>query len=182
MTTCRDIVFRALRMARIVGHDEQPEAAELTSGMQILQSLYDQWLTGGMFGRLKDIYEDGDYEASEGQRIYLDSGTVTLPETIDDDRKPRDLVAIETHDPTRGRQAWIWDRTAWVRIDSLAPGDDAPLADRGMNGLAACVALLYAEEFGEAPSGNVVRQAASFKQSLSYAMGSTREPVAGTYY
>lgn len=182
MTTCRDIVYRALRQVRVIGLSDDPEAEELTNGMLILQSLYDQWLTGGMFGRLKDIYNDGDYEACEGQRIYLDSGTVTLPETIDDDRKPRDLVAIETHDPTNGRRAWIWDRIAWVRIDSLEPGDDAPLADRGMNGLAACVAQLYAEEFGETPTSNVARQAASFKQALSYKMGSTQNAVAGTYY
>lgn len=181
MATCRDIVFRALRMAGIVDREDDPTAAELRDGMTVLQSLYDGWLIGGMFGRLTDVYEAGDYEASEGQRIFIDSGTVTLPSTIDDDRKPRDLVAIEAHDDN-GRQAWIWDRTQWTRIDSLSENDDAPLANRGVNGLAACVAVYYAEEFGAPVSAAAMIQARNFKVALSYKFGSEREVTTGTYY
>lgn len=181
-TTVRDIVTRALHMSRIVARGEDPDADELRDGVTGLQSLYSQWLIGGMFGTLADVYSADSYEAGEGQRIFLDSGTVTLPDFIDNDRKPRDLVAIETNDPTNGRQAFIWDRTAWVRIDSLTENDDAPLADRGVNGLAACLAMVYADEFGQEIGQAVVRQASAFKTALALRLGSETDPVAGQYY
>ena len=181
VTTCRDIVTRALRMSSVVDREDDPTAAELRDGMTVLQTLYDQWLVGGMFGRLTDIYETDSYEAGEGQRIFLDTGTVTLPTTIDGDRKPRDLVAVEAFD-TDGRKAWIWDRTAWIRIDSLSENDNAPLADRGVNGLAACVAILFVEEFGGDIKASAMKQAGTFKMALSYKMGSERDLVEGQYY
>lgn len=180
MATCRDIVARALHMTGIVPRSEDPDADELRDGLTVLQSLYDGWLTGGMFGRLTDVYEPGDYEALESQRVFVDSGTVTLPATIDE-RKPRDLVAIEAHDDA-GRRAWIWDRTEWVRIDALAASDTAPLSNRGVNGLAACLAVAYAEEYGAQLSASVVRQCGQFKSALSYKFGSEREPAAAADY
>ncbi len=174
MATCRDIVTRALVMARVVARGDDPDAQELEDGLTVLQGLYDSWLVGGMFGRLTDVYEPGDYEAGEGERVHIDSGTLTLPTTIDDVRKPRDLVAIEGFDDT-GRKAYIWDRNAWVRITGLLENDDAPLADRSVNGLAACVALNYAHEFGAELREGVVMQARSFKTALSYKLGSERE-------
>lgn len=181
MATCRDIVTRALHMAGIVPRSEDPDGDEMRDGMTVLQSLYDTWLIGGMFGRLTDVYEPGSYEAEEGQRIYLSSGTVTLPTEIDNDRKPRDLVAVEAYD-TAGRRAWIWDRTAWVQINDLAEADDAPLSDRGANGLAACLAVAYAEEFGAELKASIVRQCGQFKSALSYKFGSEREVAAGTWF
>lgn len=182
MATCRDIVSRALRMAGVVDREEDPTAAELRDGMTVLQSLYDSWLIGGMFGRLSDVYETGSYEAEEGQRIYLDSGTVTLPTLINNDRKPRDLVAIETYDPTNGRRAWVWDRIAWVQINALDDDDPAPLSDRGENGLAACLAVYYAEEFGAELSASTIRQCGQFKSALSFKFGSEREPSTGSWF
>lgn len=179
--TCRDIVTRALRMAGIVPRTDEPEAAEMRDGMTALQSLYDSWLTGGMFGRLKDVYEAGDYEAGEGERVFLDSGTLTLPSEIDD-RKPRDLVAIEGFVAGGARTAYIWDRTAWVQINDLAEEDEAPLSSRGANGLAACVAIAYADEFGASVGPGTLMQCRNFKTALSYKMGSERETSVGTYY
>jgi hypothetical protein len=181
MATCRDIVTRALRMTGVLQGDESPDADELRDGLTVLQSLYDSWLVGGMFGRLTDVYEAGDYEALEGQRIYIDSGEVTLPTEIDDARKPRDLVAIEAFDDN-GRRVWLWDRTAWVQINALTENSDAPLADRGANGLAACLALAYAEEFGAEIKSSAVIQARNFKTALSFKFGSEREPSVGSFY
>ena len=168
-------------MAAVLDRDEDPSAAEMRDGLTVLQSLYDGWLHGGMFGRLTDVYEPGDYEAGEGERVYIEDGTVTLPTEIDD-RKPRDLVAIEVFDDD-GRKAWVWDRNAWVRIDSLTENDAAPLAARGMNGLAACVAVNYVEEFGEGTiTQSMVRQCGQFKAALSYKFGSEREVSVGTWF
>lgn len=180
MATCQDIVSRALHMAGVVARADDPDAAELRDGMTVLQSLYDGWLIGGMFGRLTDVYESGSYEAGEGQRVFITSGTLTLPTEIDE-RKPRDLVAIEAFDDD-GRKAYIWDRTAWVKITDLDTADDAPLSNRGVNGLAACVAVAFAEEFGATVAGSTMMQCRAFKTALSYKLGSEREVSTGTYY
>lgn len=180
MATVRDIVTRALRMTGIIDREDEPSAAELRDGIIALQSLYDGWLVGGMFGRLEDKLEQGGYEAGEGQRIFIDSGTVTLP-TLVHDRKPRDLVAIEAHDD-EGRRAWIWDRTAWVRIDNMEAGTEAPLSNRGVNGLAACLALVYADEFGGQVGPGTVLQSRTFKTGLSYKFGSERNPTNAADY
>lgn len=181
MTTCRDVVTRALHMAGVVPRGEDPDADELRDGLTVLQSLYDGWLIGGMFGRLKDVYETSDYEASEGERVYMTTGTLTLPTLIDDDRKPRDLVAIEVFEDDV-RRAYVWDRTAWVQINDLEEADDAPLSSRGANGLAACVAVAYAEEFGAEVKGSAMMQCRNFKTALSYKLGSERDVVAGIWF
>lgn len=180
MTTCRDVVTRALRMARITR--ETPAAEEATDGLTVLQSLYDGWLAGGMFGRLADVYETGSYEAKEGERVYLDAGTLTLPVDVDDERKPRDLAAIEGFTAGGSRVAYIWDRTAWVQTNALTLDSEAPLSGRGVNGLAACLAVAYAEEFGAEIPGSTVMQSRNFKQALSYKFGTEREPSFATYY
>ena len=183
MATVRDIVTRALRMAGIVDREDDPTAAELRDGMFVLQNLYDSWLTGGMFGRLTDVYEPGDYEAGEGERVYLDAGsTLTLPAEIDNDRKPRDLAAIEGFISGGSRVAYIWDRTAWVQINDLDENDEAPLSNRGVNGLAACVAVHYADEFGAELRPGTLMQCRNFKTALSYKFGTEREVAAGAWY
>lgn len=181
MATVRDIVTRSLRMAGIVSQNEQAEAHELDNGLFVLQSMYDEWLTAGMFGRLDDVRLEVDFDAKPGQRIYAPADTVTLPVFEDAECPWRDLAAIEIFD-VGGRRAYIWDRTKWVRIDALSPGDDAPLALRGANGLAACLAVVYAEEYGAQVGAGAVRQSNAFKSQLSYKMGTTRDPVPGQYY
>lgn len=177
----RDIVTRALRMVGVLGRSEEPEADELRDGMAVLESMYLGWFTGGMFGKLEDRYEIGDYEAGEGQRIYVEDGTVTLPDLIDEDRRPRDLVAVEVDNGTT-RTVNIWDRTKWVRLDSLEPAAPAPLSDRGANALAACLAVNFAEEFGAAIPASVMLQCRNFKAALSFKFGTTQEPLHGQWF
>lgn len=181
MATCRDVIVRALRMTGVIGRGDEPEADEAQDAMIVLQSLYDQWLIGGMFGRLRDTYETGDYDAQAGQRVFVTDGVVTLP-VITDECPWRDLAAIEVNDDN-GRKVWLWDRTEWVRIDNLTMDDEAPLAERGMNGLAACLAMACAEEYGNVLMGaGVVAQANAFRSALFYKMGSTQDIVPGVYF
>jgi len=180
MTTVRDIVARALRMLGWrKGRDPRP--AELADGLIALQGLYDAWFTGGMFGRLADYYTEDDYEAAVGQRVFATSGTVTLPELVEDEHPPRDLSAIEVNDGD-GRRAYIWDRQAWVRIDALADSSDAPLANRGSEGLAASLAVWIAEEYGETPGPVTASKAAAFKTNLRLRYGTQQEPIAGQWF
>lgn len=181
MVTCRDIVARSMKMTGVLGKGEMPEAEELDDGMMVLQSMYDAWLADGMFGRLLDCYSDGDYDAKAGQRVYVNGGTATLPDFTDADCRWRDLAAIEIFD-TNGRRAYIWDRDEWIRIDNLLPGDDAPLSERGANGLAACLAMYYSEDFGTQVGAGAARQASAFKFALSTRYGTQQNLVPGVYF
>jgi hypothetical protein len=58
MATCLEIITYALRQCKILGMGKDPRAAETEEGMTALQSMYDEWRTGGMFGTLEDIYLD----------------------------------------------------------------------------------------------------------------------------
>lgn len=180
MATCRDIVARALRMSGIVRHGRDPKASELDEGMFALQGLYDAWFTGGMFGRLEDYQSEDDYDARAGQRIFVTSGIVTLP-VNERDYPIRDLAAIEINDVT-GRKAYVWDRQAWVRVDALEPSDEAPLSNRGAEGLAACLATWIVEDYGETPTPMVMAKAGSYKTNLRLQFGSEQEPVPGQYF
>jgi hypothetical protein len=173
MPTCRDIITHALRQGRVTS---SPTAKEMAWGLTELQSLYDQWFSAGMFGRLRDRIESGDYEAQVGDRVRLtDGATATLPESLEDDDEapPYEAGAIEfinVDDGTTERH--VFDNGAWVEIGALALDDEAPLASRGQAGLAACLSLTLSEAFGSQPGPFTVRQAGAFKTSLSLKLGS----------
>lgn len=182
MTTCRDIVSRALRMAGIVAKGRDPKAPEMTDGMFALQSTYDSMFVGGMFGRLRDVHVGEDYEAGPGQRVFASDGEVTLP-AMDgyDCRSIRDLTAIEIN--AEGiRQTYIWDRNGWTRLDSLGETDEAPLAHRGAEGLAACVAMQIVEDYGQSPTAMMDRKAGNFRTNLRLGLGAERDIAAGVWY
>jgi hypothetical protein len=140
MATCLDIITYAMRQARILGAGKDPKAAESEEGMVALQSLYDQWRTGGMFGRLEDTYLDADDDAFEGKRYYIPAGitlTAATSEYVDADavlRQPRDLALYETVTSTGTHAAKLYDRTAWVNLLGLTTTDVAPLSGRNAYG------------------------------------------------
>lgn len=175
---------RALHMTGVVDREDDPTARELEDGMTVLQSLYAGWIAGGMFGRLEDVYKSGDYDALEGERVSVDDATITIPATIDDDgetRAPRELTAVAVITST-GEVLYLFVAGQWRRLDTLAETDEAPLSNRGANGLAACVAVAYAEEFGAPLGPGTYAQCRNFKTALSFKFGSTREPVAADWF
>jgi len=185
MPTCRDIITRALRKARVYAAGEEPSAEDMADGLDELQNLYEQWGSGGMFGRLSDVHTNADYEASPGERVVLtEDATVTIPETIYDDGSdypPYDLSFIEVIAPDSVTR-YLYSGGRWVEIGALGLDDEAPLANRGRGGLAACLALAYAEEFGAEVGPGVARQAAAFKTALSLKMGSDAARTAPDYF
>ena len=180
MTTCRDIVTRALQMSGIVALGRDPKAAEIEAGMVSLQSLYDEWFTGGMFGRLKDVYADGIYTANEGERITADGATITLP-TLYDDRPPYEFSAVVI---VTGGTAdnFVYHNGAWHNCAGLLLGDDAPLASISVDGLAGSVAERLISTFGGDVSIGAARAAREFKRALSYKIGSTQAEPVGVYF
>jgi hypothetical protein len=189
---CSDIITSALKLARVLPSGGTPTSNEASDGLDCLQSMYDEWVTGGMFGTLTDAYLDYDDTAQEGIRYLLASGvTLTEPTTIDDPvtgatRQPYDLSVYEKVDSGGTRTVRLYDRSAWVNLLGLVDSDAAPLASRGKIGLAACLATsgAFAAMFGDTATLNPdVRAAANrFRTSLSYKLGSTHVRTASEYF
>lgn len=187
MPTCRDIITRALRKARVYAAGETPTDDDMNDGLDELQNLYEQWGTAGMFGRLADVLTDDDYEAEPNQRITVtDTATITIPTEIEvdgEDASPFDTAFVEVVDVPGGTVTrYIYEAGTWVEISGLALDDEAPLSGRGRGGLAACLALAYADEFGAEIGPGVARQAAAFKTALSLKYGSDAQRTAPSYY
>lgn len=189
MPTCADIITRALRKSRVYAAGETPSADDMADGLDELQNLYEQWGSNGMFGRLTDVLTADDYEASPNERITVtDSATITIPTSFEadgEDYPPYDTAFIEVIDVDGGSVTrYIYESGAWVEISNLALVDEAPLAGKGRGGLAACLALTFAEEFGErAQVGpGVMRQAAAFKTGLSLKAGGDAMRTAPDYF
>jgi hypothetical protein len=205
-TTCLDIVKSAMKLARVLPSGGTPSSSETTDGMDCLQSMYDEWVTSGMFGKLKDVYLTADENAQEGRRYYVPTGvTLTdatsayVPEedatgvpppfgtdTIGETRQPRDLAVYESLTSTGTRAVKLYDRTAWVDLLDLVSSDEAPLASRGRMGLAACLATsgAFAAMFGDTATMNPDVRAASnrFRTSLCYKLGSTHDRRQAEYF
>lgn len=195
MATVRDVVTLSLKQGRVIGVNATPTASEAAAGLTAFQSQLDQWVADGMFGSLEDVYLDASDTAKENKRYLLASGvTLTMPTLITGEggdygedgnttsRQVFDLALVESVDSSGTRTVKIWDRTAWVSLLALTLDSDAPLATRGISGLAACVARTYCEMFGRELGPNTARMAAQFEGSLSRKFGSTRATAVGVYY
>ena len=187
MPTCGDIITRAIRKARVYAAGETPSDEDMNDGLDELLNLYEQWGSNGMFGRLADVSTNDDYEASPNERVTITGGgTVTIPTEIADDGTeypPYDTAFVEVVDVDAGLVTrYLYENGAWVELSNLDLTDEAPLAGKGRSGLAACLALAYAEEFGAEVGPGVARQAASFKTGLSMKYGSDANRTAPDYF
>jgi hypothetical protein len=185
MTTCRDVIQRAFRKIKIYSPGETVSADDAADGLEELQSLYESWGSNGMFGRLSDRIETADYEAEPFQRITISGGTVTLPTSLveDDTLPPYALSFIEVIDTDAETVTrYLYENGAWVEIGALSLDDEAPLANRGPAGLAACLAINLAEEYGGEIGPMTARQAGSFKTGLSLKLGSDAPRTGPDYY
>jgi hypothetical protein len=190
MATCLDIITYAMRQSRILGPGKVPKAAEAADGMVALQSLYDQWRTGGMFGQLIDLYLEDNDIALEGYRYRVASGVTLTDATsvyLDEDnetRQPRDLALYEAVTDAGVQTAKLYDRTEWVDLLDLVQGDTAPLSGRNAYGLAACLAVSggFTAMFGADPPPAVRLLASEFTRNLMSKQGSTQDKLAGEYF
>lgn len=190
MSTCQQIINYALRMNRIVGVGQDPKAAESAEGMIALQSLYDQWRTGGMFGALEDVYMTESDTAEEGYRYFVPTGlTLTAPTSVylDGDgitRQPRDLAMYESLTEAGTQTAKIYDRTAWVSLTGLVLADTAPLSSRNAYGLAACLATSggFLANFGGQPDPGTIALARHFLRNVMSKDATTQDRSTAEYY
>ena len=175
--TCRDIITLGLQLGQVPGIGDDPKAKESDFVLKVMQGMYDSMFADGQFSKLTDVYATANYTAKENERIIADNATITIPDTIDD-RTPRDLSAIvvitnltELH--------YVFSGGRWETAHALTLDSVAPLASRGSDGLAALLAIYYAEAFGGALGPMWTRRGHQFRGSLSYKIGSTRDVVAG---
>lgn len=182
MATCRDIIKRGLQQARIVPLGRDPTSKEAEAGMLALQGIYDGWATGGMFGRLTDVYTAADYTAQPGDRVFADNATITLPDTVEGDegtRIPRDLAQISVNDGTW--RHWIWTGL-WTELTGLTLDSEAPLSERDQEGLSSLLAIYLAEGFGESVGQMTASRGMRFQGGVSHKFGSTQDVVASDYF
>ena len=200
MATCLQTITYAMRMNKVLGLGKEPKAAEEEEGMAALQSLYDEWRTGGMFGTLCDEYLAADATAEEGKRYLLATGvTLTEPSLIAAstadysdcdygsgavDRQPRDMALYEKVDSSGTQTARLYDRTEWVNLLGLASTDIAPLSGRNAYGLAACLATSggFISAFGAEPSTATVALARHFLRNVMSKIGSTQDNSGASYF
>lgn len=165
MTTCRDIISDAARMARIIAPGDVLSSAEAADGLVALQSLYNGWAASGMFGWLKDVLAKEDYEAQPGERVEANGFAVMLPTVVDRDGvdgPPKDLSFIQIDYASH-----VYDAGAWVALADLTLDSDAPLSARNRLGLSAALAVNWVEAFGsDALNKTIVRNANLFNRSL----------------
>jgi hypothetical protein len=191
MATCADIITDALKLARVLPTGGSPTADESSDGLNCLQSLYDSWVHGTMFGTLEDVYLDADDVAEEGKRYHVPSG-VTLTDATSDyvdadnvTRQPRDLSLYEAN-RNGTRTVKLYDRTAWVELTGLELTNTAPMSGRDRMGLAAALATYgaFAAMFGDTASLNPdVRNAAlRFLGSIASKQGTTQDNAGAVYY
>lgn len=203
MATCLDIITSAMKLCRVLESGGAPSAEEAEDGMTALQSLYDEWRTGGMFGTLKDVYLAADANAQEGRRYFLTSGTVLTDATNDyvsqcgdvytecdyasgigRVRQPRDMAFYEVVESDGTQTAKLYDRTAWVDLLGLGLSDIAPLSGRGANGLAACLATAggFADLFGAEAGPGTVAVARHFLRNIMSKIGSTQDSSGSEFF
>lgn len=189
MATCLDIITYAMRQNRVLRLGKDPKDAEAQEGLVALQSLYDQWRTGGMFGTLEDVYLEDNDTAEEGKRYYVASGvTLTAPTSVYIDasnttRQPRDLALYESFDGTT-QTAKIYDRTEWRSLLELELSDVAPLSGRDAYGLAACLATSggFIAAFGAEPPAPVIALARHFLRNVMGKSGTTQDRQGADYF
>lgn len=179
MTTCRDTVTLALRQARVVGIGRAPRDSEAAEGMIALQSLYDGMFADGPLGPFTDVYATEDYTAQENERIVADNATITIPDTIEEDgvtRTPKDLSAVIVITDTTQKN-YVFSLGRWQVCDALTLDDDAPLANRDATGLAALLAIQYAEMFGAQLPPATTQRGMRFKGNISHKFSTDRGEV-----
>lgn len=198
--TCNDIVRMALSRLRQLRAGEVPIGSEAADGMVTLQSMYDMWVSDGLFGRLYDTIPSSAYTAKEQDRVINDGAySITLPATIvatapmgtytpryPDERiwsalqtsvarTPRDMAMIEVIEGgVTKRYYYSTHLRQWVQLNGLVLTAGAPLAGRGAAGLACCLAEQMADEYGVQVTPGIAKQSTLFRWGLSSRYNSAR--------
>lgn len=187
MATCREVITDAARKVGEVS-EGRPAPTSYTSDnlLAILQDWYLQSVNSGMFGRLNEVLATVDYTAKEFDRVKAADGvTVTLPETITHGglaRAPMDLALVVVVGTAPAYHLYDANLGAWVRLDGLTLDVEAPLSQRGRDGLASLLAAEVIEDYGQPPGAVLMGRAGRFLATISARDASQRRDVDYEYF
>jgi hypothetical protein len=148
----------ALRKLGVIPVGGQPHVDQLDMGLAAVRELFAQWATSGIFGRLGGVCPE-----PESVPIYAP-----------------DLTLLRVTDTN---STLLFDRfiNGWWDLNDFTLDGDAPLSERGVDGLACCVAERLSETLA-APMGPItIRGAQDFKNNLAWKFGMEREPLEGQF-
>lgn len=194
MTTVRQLVTAAYRRARVTDRRRALNEQEAAIGLSLLQGMFHQWISEGVFGRMTDVGLEGDVTASENTRIIIRTAasvTITLPTDVEDsayiapdgystNRPPRDGAVIAVSDlQSAFSETYIHDSAngGWVLIEGLTLDSTVPLTPRYRDGLEAGLAVRIADENGQDPSNTLRALAATGKAAIGGRGDSTIDTV-----
>lgn len=181
--TVQDLIKRALRMIEAADPAVNIPAAEASTGLEAVQSVYDHLATTEAFGPLKDVLIYAAYEAKENERVISVGGpfTVTFPSTITQPdlivRAPKDRALIEVADTSK-RYVYDASSASWVEITDLTLASAVPLGSRYGLGLAALTAMMISSEYGKEPPAMVQEMARRGRRAITRKDPIAADPVA----
>lgn len=212
MASVSSVINRALRKLGKLGAGRDARTNDAQDALDVLRGLYTSWIISGAFGRLSDVVVSGDFTAYENQRIVRPIGVtaeITLPDfvsmyceplpynlerdqyaglyenVVGTSRPPRDGAVVVVIDQETGTIAnWIYDGTVkiWRQIDTLGLTDEAPMSAADPEGLAACLAVECADQFGADPSPFTTRAAVRFYTAMTSRFSMPRQVAQGSYF
>jgi hypothetical protein len=161
MTTCLDIVNRALRYQGVLKAGQSASGSDASDALQHFQDVVNG-LPLLRNGEWSDTYlqSSAAYEATDGERITVAATyapTITLPATYTNsagDTVPQlDLsrvLIVGDSDTVSTVGLWVFSASsgAWAQVNSLALSDDSPFGPEDAAGLAALVAISMVDEYG----------------------------------
>ena len=171
--TPRELILLAGQKWRVFALGETPTADEIAGGLTALQQLVDELFVGWT-----DVDEDEAYEAGEDERIKTTS-TVTLPDLIDDTRRPRPHAKVMVIDAD-GTTLSVYraDLGEWVTASDLDLDGDLPFDAQLHNTAADALAGRYCDLFGD-PTPAQMRAS---QRALGILSMATRIPAERTFY
>lgn len=188
----------SLALAKLGMAGRNPTSDDLAA----LQGYYDGLVFSGAFGRMRDLYATDSYTMREMDRASYDNSavaTATFPDTYDYScfeerpsgagvsanlRRPHDLVVGSVNEQET-TVTYLFDAELgrWIKLNSLALTDTAPLSNRNGDGLA-CVIATKIEAFypGCRLTPMTMRSALSFSSALTHKSGSPARAVAYDFF
>lgn len=160
MTTCLDIINRALRHQGVLSAGQVASGDDAADGLEHLQDVIDG-LPLLRNGGLKEVVlsSAAPYAAADGDRVHTRglAASIVLPTG-----PLEDLARVQV---IGGAQAGLHVYSAstgvWAQADDLGLTDDSPFGPEDDAGLAALTALSMVDEYGGQVSDSIVGRAAA---------------------
>lgn len=168
MSTCREVITRALRWINATGTGNRVPSADMAQdALEDLQALYFDLIEKG--SDLQNVTVTAAYTAGENQRIYGVSGgvpVITFPAsystqlnnprffTVNDAavnnavRPPSDFAVVIIAGSSPVTKVYDANLASWVAIESLALADEAPWSRYLGLSMGAMLAALMGDQYG----------------------------------